>query len=141
VERVGYVSKVIGDKAEVEVKRMSACGSEGCSSCGGGCSVPSVFVTMPNTLKAKEGNFVEIKTKSRNVLKYTFLTYMIPFFMLIIGIIMGMGVFKYAGFKSYEGFGFLTGVIFLALSFLIIKRIDRKVAEEKNLQFEMIKIL
>lgn len=141
MERVGYVSKIIGDKAEVEVKRISACGSEGCSSCGGSCNVPSIFVTMPNTLKAEEGNFVEIKTKSKNVLKYTFVTYMIPFFMLIVGILIGMQSFKYMGFSNYENLGFLIGLVFLTLSFFIIKKIDKKVAEEKNLQFEMTRIL
>ncbi len=141
MERVGYVSKVIGDEAKIEVKRISACGSEGCSSCAGSCNVPSIFITIPNTLNAKEGNFVEIKTKGRKVIKYTFITYMIPFFMLILGIILGIQGFKYIGVSNYENLGFLTGLVFLAISFFFIKKIDNKVAEEKSLQFEMRRIL
>lgn len=141
MERVGYVSKVVGDKAKVEVKRISACGSEGCNSCGGSCNVPSILVTIPNTLNAKEGNYVEIRTKGSRILKYTFITYMIPFFMLILGIVLGIQGFKYMGVTNYENLGFLTGLVFLAISFFIIKKIDNKVAEEESLQFEMKRIL
>lgn len=141
MERIGYVNRIIGDKAEVEIKRVSACGSGGCSSCAGACDVPSTFVTMPNTLEAKVGNFVEIKAKGKKMLQYTFIAYMIPFFMLVLGIIAGIQGFKHIGYANYEALGFLTGLIFLVLSFLIIRKIDQKIARTKKSQFEMIRIL
>ncbi len=141
MERVGYVKKVIGDEVKLEVKRVSACGHEACSSCSGSCNVPSIFITLPNTLKAKEGDYVEIRTSGKKVLKYTFLTLMIPIFMIILGIIIGLQAFKYIGIKNYENFSFIMGLIFFVLSFLIIKKIDQKVVKEKSLKFDMIRIL
>lgn len=136
MEQVGFVTKIDGNMAEVEVKRMSACGHN-CENCSGSCNAPGVKVHMPNTLNAKEGDYVEIKTKTKSVLKYTILIYMIPFVMLILGIVLGMYVFKSIGIKSYENFSFLLGLIFLTIAYIILKRIDKKVEKDGELAFEM----
>ena len=136
MEQVGLVTKIDGNMAQVEVKRMSACGHN-CENCSGACNSPSVKVYIPNTLNVKEGDYVEIKTKTKSVLKYTILIYMIPFVMLILGIVLGMYVFKSIGIKSYENFSFLLGLIFLTIAYIILKRIDKKVEKDGELAFEM----
>lgn len=136
MEQVGLVTKIDGNMAEVEVKRMSACGHS-CENCSGSCNVPGVKVHLPNTLNAKEGDYVEIKVKTKSVLKYTILIYMIPFVMLILGIFLGMYIFQSIGIKSYENFSFLLGLVFLTIAYIILKKIDKKVEKDGELTFEM----
>ena len=104
MEQVGYVRKIIDDKAEVEVKRISSCGG-GCSSCGGSCNVPSIIVVMNNLIDAEVGDYVEIKAKSKNIIKYALIVYMIPFVMLILGITLGMSLFQSMNISNYETCG------------------------------------
>ncbi len=140
MEQVGLVTNINGNMAEVEVKRVSACGHS-CSDCSGECSVPGIKVELLNTLNVKEGDYVEIQGKTSGLIKYTIIVYMIPFLMLLIGIFLGMYIFKSLGNKNYENYGFLMGIMFLSISYLILKKIDRKASEEKKLTFEMIRKL
>ena len=126
--------------AEVEVRRISGCGG-GCSSCSGGCNAPSIIISLKNSINAKEGDYVEIKGKTNKIMKYALIVYMIPFAMLILGIILGMGLFKSRGIINYETYGFVTGIIFLGISFFIIKRIDKCIQKKNENAMEMVKIL
>lgn len=140
MEQIGYVRKTFDDMAEVEVRRISGCGG-GCSSCGGGCDVPNITVSLKNLIQAKEGDYVEIKGKADTIIKYALIVYMIPFAMLILGIILGMALFKSNGIVNYETYGFLSGLIFLGVSFLIVKRIDSSIKKKNENAMEMVKIL
>ena len=140
MEQIGYVRRTFDNMAEVEVRRISGCGG-GCSSCGGGCSAPSIVVLLKNSIKAKEGDYVEIKGKANKIIKYALIVYMIPFAMLILGIILGMGLFKSKGIGNYETYGFLSGLVFLVISFLIVKKIDSSIQKKNEDPMEMVKIL
>lgn len=140
MEQIGYVRRIFNDIAEVEVRRTSGCGG-GCSSCGGGCSAPSITVPLKNTLKAQEGDYVEIKGEANKIIKYALILYIIPFAMLILGIVMGVGFFKSRGIGNYEMYGFLSGIIFLGISFLIVKKIDVNIQGKKESALEMVRIL
>ncbi|MCF6465804.1 SoxR reducing system RseC family protein [Clostridium sp. Cult2] len=140
MEQLGYVRKIIDDIAEVEVRRISGCGG-GCSSCGGGCSAPSIVIRLENRIGAKTGDFVEIKAKSRNIIKYALIAYMIPFAMLILGIVLGVNLFQSMDIDYYETLGFAMGVVFLAVSFIIVKFIDRSINKKNNNAMEMVRVL
>lgn len=126
--------------AEVEVRRISGCGG-GCSSCSGACSAPSITIYLKNSIDAKEGDYVEIKGNANKIIKYALILYMIPFTMLILGIVLGNGLFKSRGIVNYEVYSFVTGIIFLGISFFIIRRIDKSLQKKNENAMEMIKIL
>ena len=140
MDQIGYVRKIFDGVAEVEVRRISGCGG-GCSSCGGGCDVPTITVSLKNSIRAQEGDYVEIKGKSDRIIKYALVVYMIPFAMLIMGIILGMALFKSRGLANYETYGFLSGLIFLGISFLVVKRIDSSIQKKNENAMEMVRIL
>lgn len=139
MEQVGFVKSVKKNKAEVEVKRISGCGG-GCKSCSG-CDTPSHIVIIPNTLNAKVGDFVELKGETKNILKYTMIVYMIPFSLLISGILLAMSILKNKGINNYEPLSFLIGLLFMALGYLLVKFIDRKIEKKEDNTITMTKIL
>lgn len=140
MEQIGYVLKTIDNIAQVEVRRIAGC-SGGCSSCGGGCSVPSIIVSMENLIGAKEGDLVEIKAKPKNIIKYALIVYMIPFAMLILGISLSIKFLQTQNIANYETYSFMVGLLFLAVSFGIVKIIDRRIKSRNETAMEMIRIL
>ncbi len=139
MEQVGFVRKVIKNKVEVEVRRISGCGG-GCKTCSG-CDTPSHRVIIPNTLNAKVGDLVEIKGETRNILKYALIVYMIPFSMLIIGILLSMNILKNQAISNYEPLSFLIGLIFMAIGYFIVKIIDKRIEKRDENIIRMTKIL
>lgn len=140
MKQTGYVRNIDKNKVQVEIKRISSCGG-GCNSCGGSCDAPSIVVSMENTVDAKIGDYVEINAKSKNIIKYALVVYMIPFFLLIVGIILGMGLFQSKNIANYETYGLLVGLVFLVLSFFIVKRIDKNIEKKNESTMEIIRIL
>ncbi len=85
MKQVGTIVGIIGDLAEVDVVRMSAC--EGCHKSAEGCSVCSIMggnsvhrVQAINSVGAKEGDKVELQAKTQTVLGYAFLVFVLPIF-------------------------------------------------------------
>lgn len=139
MDQVGYILGTENGKARVEVKRLSGC-SGTCKSCSG-CDTPSVVVDLDNSIGAKIGDRVEIKGKGNTILKYTFLIYMIPFAMLVIGLVAGITRFKSLGYANYELYGFLVGIIFLILSFGILKLVDNRAKSKTKDMMKIVKII
>lgn len=105
MDQVGLITKAKDNMVEVEIKRMTACG-DSCNSCSSACKVPGIVVTIPNTLDANIGDYIELEAKGESILKYAIIVYMIPFFMLLLGIFSSMYLFKSIGIKSYENYSF-----------------------------------
>lgn len=140
MDQVGFVRKVTGDKVEVEVRRVSGWGG-GCKSCGSSCDTPRHVVILPNNLEAKVGDFVEIKGEAKNILKYMMVVYMIPFVMLIMGILVGMKSLKNLEISSYEPLSFLIGLVFMAFGYFIVKIIDKKIGKTDEIIIRMTRII
>lgn len=140
MDQVGFVRKVSNGKVEVEVRRISACG-DNCKSCGGSCHAPNHVVILPNNIDAKVGDLVEIKGETKNILKYTMVVYMIPFTMLILGILIGMKTFKNLEISNYEPLSFLIGLIFMALGYFIVRTIDKKIVKKEEDIIRMTRII
>jgi len=111
-----------------------------CKTCGG-CDTPSHVVIIQNTLDAKVGDLVELKGETKNILKYTLIVYMVPFALLILGILMGMNVLKSQGIDSYEPLSFLIGLIFMAFGYFLVKIIDRRIEKKEDNIIKMTRIL
>lgn len=140
MEQIGFVRKVKENKMELEVRRASGWGS-GCKECSSSCEVVPHVVVIPNNLNAKVGDFVELQAEVSNLLKYTFILYMIPFIFLISGIVIGNFIFKNFNTDSRELLSFFSGLIFAALSLLILKALDKKEERKDNDTIRAIKIL
>lgn len=140
MNKTGYVVSTSGQKAYIDVRRTSACGDK-CSSCGGGCDVPSLRVEAENSVGAKSGDFVELGMSTKAVLKSAFIVYVIPLIMLVVGIVSGIEIAKKIGMKNYESIGLLSGLVLLFVSFIMIRIIDKKIKDNKDLKVEIIKIL
>lgn len=132
MEKIGLVRKISNGKAEVEVKRMSGCG-ENCKGCSGSCDTPHHVVILQNNIEAKVGDLVEIKGETKNILKYTMILYMIPFSMLILGILIGMNVLKGLSISNYEPLSFLIGLAFMALGYFIVRIIDKGIGKKEEI--------
>ncbi|NLV75708.1 MAG: SoxR reducing system RseC family protein [Tissierellia bacterium] len=140
MEQIGYIRNTSNGMAEVEVRRISGCGGS-CSSCGGSCDVPSIIIKIENSIGAKPGDYVEIKGQSNKIIRYALIVYMIPFFMLILGIMMSTVLLKSLGINNSELYSFLIGIVFLGISFLILKRIDNSIKKKNDKAIKMVRIL
>lgn len=131
MEQVGVVKSLDGEYANITVKRLSACGSN-CKSCGGGCEIKPVDIIVRNELGAKVGDTVELESESDSILKILLILYSIPLVFLLIGIGIGMLVFK-GRTDMYEIASFGIGIVFLSISFLVIKKIDKNFKDKHKL--------
>lgn len=63
-------------------------------------------------------------------MKYITIIYSIPFFFLILGIIVGNMMFKGMETKNFELLSFGMGIVFLAISFFVVRIIDKRFAKK-----------
>ncbi|SHJ71531.1 SoxR reducing system RseC family protein [Tepidibacter formicigenes] len=140
MENIGKVIETKDNFAKLEVRRASACG-EKCSSCKGGCSTTGIYVNVENTLDAKPGDFVKIETETKSIMKVAFIVYLFPLFMLILGIFSSFFIYKQFNIRfSSEVFSFLVGLLFMGISYIIIRIIDFIYQSKGKLQYKIIKI-
>lgn len=135
----GYVSRADKDLVKIIIPRESACGG-GCASCGGCDDEKSITLELENTLNAEVGDYVVVESKSSTILKSAFIAYIMPLILMIIGLSIGMSVFKYLGYQEYEALGFLVGLVFLGVSYIILRYIDNKYFKDNDGLFEIIGI-
>ncbi len=140
MEQIGFVVNTREDMAKVIVGRASACG-ENCASCGSSCNMQEVSLEIKNTLGAKPGDYVELKAQTSQILKSAVIVYLFPLLAMILGIISGIKIFKSAGYSNYETYGFVVGLVFLGLSYIILKAVDKKVKKNNKVIIEMTRII
>lgn len=140
MEQVGFVVTTSKDMAKVIVGRASACG-ENCASCGSSCKTPGISLDVKNTLGAKPGDYVELKAQTNQILKSAAIVYLFPLLVMIIGIIGGIYIFRSAGYANYETYGFIIGLLFLGLSYAILRLIDNRIKKKDKAIIEMTRIL
>ncbi len=112
MEAVGKVIRTSGLTATVEIVRASACG-ENCASCAGGCGGAKRTVTARNDVGAAVGDMVRMELSGNRVLFAAFIVYIIPIFLLIIGL---------------AAFGAGVGIAIFAAAFAALVLLDKKLA-------------
>lgn len=140
MDQIGVITKIFDNKAEIEVKRMSGWG-ENCKGCGNSCDTPPHLLILDNNIGAKVGDKVEIKGQTKDILKYMIIIYFVPFAMMLLGIFMGIKIFKEMGISNYEPLSFLVGLVTLGLGFIVVRLIDSKLGREESQIVIMTKIL
>ncbi|WP_243204654.1 SoxR reducing system RseC family protein [Lawsonibacter hominis] len=121
-------------RAEVAVKRQSACGHD-CSKCGGGCSElmvsSTVAVVAENPVRAMPGDRVTVESSTGGVLKAAALVYLAPF------VLFFLGYFLTAALGMTEGVSAACGGIGFAAGVVLAIFLDRHVRKSRGISFRI----
>ena len=135
--QTAVVTEVIGNKARVQVKRVSACAHD-CSKCSGGCSEmmksAPVSVLAKNHLNAKPGDKVIVASDTGSILGAAAMVYLLPI------VLFFLGYFVAQSFISAEGGCIAVGGVCFAFSLVIIVLYDRMVKKRNRDLFHIVEI-
>ncbi|WP_290459122.1 SoxR reducing system RseC family protein [Romboutsia ilealis] len=128
----GYIVEIVDSvTAKFKLKRHSACAS--CGKCATTSEEKDIIVEVDNTIGAKVGDRVEVNMESVNVLKASFIAYTIPLLALLLGTVGTFYFLKMISItNSIEIISGLVGLIFTFISFLILKKNDKKFRDSKE---------
>ena len=121
-------------RAEVAVKRQSACGHD-CSQCGGGCSElmvsPTVAVVAENLVHAMPGDTVTVESSTQKILGAAVVVYLVPFLLFFVG------YFLCGALSLAEGISIAVGVAGFVLGVLLAVLADRRTRRKKGITFRI----
>lgn len=120
LEEYAEVVKTRGDKATVRIRRHAQC--KKCTLCSGD---KELMVEANNPLKAEAGQVVLLQMASSRILGASFLIYIFPLLMILLGYLLGSSLVT----TRTELVGFITGMAFLLLSLLVIRFMDSWLGE------------
>jgi sigma-E factor negative regulatory protein RseC len=131
MEQFGEVVSVDGDAAKVRVRRQDVCSK--CGGCGVAVSGPGDnFIDARNVVNAVVGQTVKVTSDTGQVLKASFVVYIVPIVALLIGILLGQQIGRVLGlFAREELVGLFVGIIFLLLSYMVVRGYDRSMTIER----------
>ena len=123
-----------GGRAEVSVKRQSACGHD-CAKCGGGCSElmvsSTVSVVAANGIGAQPGDMVTVESSTKGVLGAAVMVYVVPFLLFFIGYFAAAALgLPGGGSAGVGGIGFALGLVLAVLW-------DRRVRRQQSISFRI----
>ncbi len=138
MREVGLVVDTEANSAYVQIDRRSACGN--CKACGlGTTDEKSIVVQAINEIKANKGDIVELDLESPDVLLAAFIIYGIPMISLILGIFVAYGIQRLINYDS-EIIMLITGLVFMLVSFIIIKINEPKIKSSKRFSSTVVEI-
>ncbi|MDU5418415.1 SoxR reducing system RseC family protein, partial [Peptoniphilus harei] len=111
MESIGIVRAKRENKIFVEFTRESACG-ESCEACNAKCaeSEQELF-EFNNTISAKVGDIVKIKTNDKSVLSYKFLVYGLPLVLFMSAITISNYFFNKMGLGNKDVLSLVMGIL------------------------------
>ncbi len=127
--------------AWVKTVKSSACA--GCSargSCHSHGGSDEMEVKAINEAGARVGDRIVLSFETASLLKVTFLLYVFPILLLIIGAAMGQEIAPYIDFNR-SGFSAIVGFSFFFAAVLIIKSKANKLAKKNEYRPKVIKII
>lgn len=139
MEQVGFVTAIKDGLADLEVRRVGACGAS-CESCHANCEEKVEHIQIINSLDAEVGDYVELQADNKRVLSYIFLVYGFPLIGFLIGALIGTYGFKAIGVASYELYGFIIGVLALMFTYFYISKLDKR-TQLQHSPIQMVRIL
>lgn len=134
----GKIIAVEGNEAVISIQRSSAC--DRCGACEMGCHEEEMRLTVANSLNGKVGDYVELELSSRQVLKASAITYLIPLAALILGVAVGYWIAGRLSFNP-ELTGAFTGIGFTILTFYIIRAFEPMFKKGNKYSPQMINII
>ncbi len=137
----GIVIKTDSGSAWVKTVKSGNCA--GCSargSCHATGGSDEMEVRVINEAGAKEGDRIVLSFKTSSLLKATFLLYVFPILLLIVGAVFGQAMASRFDFNP-SGLSAVMGFSFFFAALLIIKTKANKLARKNEYQPKIIKIL
>jgi sigma-E factor negative regulatory protein RseC len=138
----GLVTRIAGPVAVVKTIRTEACegcaARDGCKMLGGG---REVLMEVENALNAKPGDLVRISVSDTAFLKVTFLVYLIPAVMFLVGAIVGHSQGPRFIDMDPGILGAIAGFAFMALTFFFVRLIGNKMGQAPSFKPVMTHIL
>ena len=125
--RTGKVVSVENGSMQVCFERPEACAH--CRACG---EVHESLVSIPGS--APVGSRIDVDMPEKQVLKASFLAYVIPLLMLLAGIWAGTEVFH------RETAAAACGIGCMGLSWFVLRRVDRRMKEKEGWQRRVIAV-
>ena len=92
-------------------------------------------VRVENALDAKEGDLVQIKLESGSVAKISLLVYILPLALAVAGMLTGI----FCRLPDWANLVLFAGL--LAVGFIIVFLLDKKIAKSKKLQPVLLAVL
>jgi len=136
--QIATIKRIVGtDKAEVQVRRASACGHD-CKSCGG-CgpdTMTQVTAIAENEIGARPGDTVRLESESRKVLGLAAALYLLPIVLLFVGYFIASGSLGLG-----EGASLMIGLGFMAAGFAVNWLVDRRLRTKQQVRFRIVEVL
>ena len=136
--QIAVVKRLTGpDKAEIQVRRPSACGHD-CKSCGGYGpeSMTQVTAIAENGLGARPGDTVRVESESRTVLGLAAVLYLMPLVLLFVGYFIASGPLGRG-----EEISLLVGLAFMAVGFAFNWLADRRLRAKRAVRHSIVEVL
>ncbi|MDU2598471.1 SoxR reducing system RseC family protein [Anaerococcus sp.] len=111
----------------VSVARNEACGS--CAAKGTCGKKEETIIEVYSTEDVKVGDNIIIESRSSDITKYSIYVYVLPVVMMVIGAVLPSILFKNTGY-DINLITLLSVIVFFAISFIIIKAIDKNLAHQ-----------
>lgn len=131
------------DSGEAWVKTVKSGACEGCTARGACHSLSDsgeMEVSAINEAGAKVGDRIVLSFETSSLLKATFLLYVFPILLLIIGAVIGQETAPYFNFNP-SGFSAVIGFAFFFAAVLVIKVKANKLAKKNEYRPKIIKVL
>lgn len=139
MKETGLVVGIDERNAKVKIERKSACGS--CKGCRlGETGEMSMTIDVSNEAGARVGDLVEIDMETTDVLFAAFIMYGIPLIALLAGVFLSYGISPRFGWGE-DWVHMLVGLVFTALSFLVIKTQERSIKQSTKFKPSVSRIM
>ncbi len=125
----GTVVNVNGNMATVEMIRTEACAK--CKACIAGLSEKKMYFEAENDVMAEVGDIVAIELSAQGFLNATIIMYVFPLLMTMAGFAIGWFFAPFLPFNK-DLFIFFVGIIFMVISFLIIRLNEGKIKDRQK---------
>ncbi len=129
--KIGVVVSSTNSTALIQVVRTSACGSN-CNTCGGSCPKENIIISATHDIVLNKGDIVNVESDTKTVLAYTSLIYIIPLFLMFLGLVISYQIFNLSEISA-----FLIGLALLFLSYFII----HLYAKDKKITFSVFDVI
>lgn len=141
------VVDIKGDKIKVVITRHSAC-----SKCNKDCILgmegsdekhekEEMYILVNNSINAKKGDTVNIELKDSSLVMGSLIIYLLPLIFFVFGYFVGTKLYNIVNIFSAEIVGIITSFVFLYLSYLVTKRIDKSISNSNRFRAEIVNIV
>lgn len=131
MEQQGYIIEIVDDKtAKLKMQRHSACDS--CGKCKSSSDSKDIVVEVDNSIGAKIGDRVLVNMESMNVLKATFIAYVIPLIALLVSTIGTFYILEGMDISNSEAISGIVGFITMAVFYMYLRKNDSKFRESRE---------